>query len=61
MRDTYQFKDAKITLSKDRNYARIDGGDFVPIKHDGKQPYVVKVLLKDNGCPKGTIKYRLTE
>jgi len=61
MRDTYTFKDAKITLSKDRNYARIDDGNFVPISHDGKTPYVKKVLLKDNGCVKEVVKYRLTE
>ena len=61
MRDFYKFKDATIELSKCKNYAKIDGGSYLPVKHDGKSLYVAKVITKANGCPKGTIKYRLTE
>ena len=61
MRDSYKFKDAVVTLTKDRNYARINNGDLVPIKHNGEFPYVLRVITKDSGCPKRVERLRLSE
>ena len=61
MREQYNFGDVKVTLSKDKNYARIDDGNFVPIKHNGKHPYVVRVTEKSNGCIKKAERLVLSE
>ena len=51
----------KILLVKDQyqnirfvknHYARINDGNYIPVKHNGKHPYVLKVTTKGNGCPK---------
>ena len=61
MRDKYNFGDVTVTLSKDKNFARINDGNLIPIKHDGKSPFIVRVTTKSNGCPKKVQRLRLSE
>ena len=59
MKSIYDFGDVVVKLSGD--HARINNGNLIPIKHDGKSKYVVRVIQKDNGCPKRVEKLRLSE
>ena len=52
MKNIYNFGNDVVKLNKDMNYARINDGNYIPVKHNGKHPYVLKVTTKGNGCPK---------
>ena len=60
VRNLYKYSDGTVVkLSDCKNYASINNGHYVPIKHNGDSAYVVKVITKDNGCPKRIEKLRL--
>ena len=60
MKKEYHYKGGiTVKLSDCKNYASINRGNLLPIKHDGKSPYIIKTTLRENGCIKKAEKLRL--